>query len=195
MSEELDPVERLVEQFQAGVDTEESFRGIFQLHHFRVEAFFRRKGFSEEESRDLTQETFFRVFKSLSTFRRASSMISWLFGIVQHVYNNELRRRRAEKRDKLEVSLDVPAYDDGPLPLLEPVAGGEDAISRLISRERSQALATALQSLPPQMRMCCRLRYERGLKYQEIATVMGISIETVKAHLHQARKRLTAELR
>jgi RNA polymerase sigma-70 factor (ECF subfamily) len=192
MSEELDPVSRLVEQFQAGVDTEESFRGIFQLHHFRVEAFFRRKGFSEEESRDLTQETFFRVFKSLSTFRRDSSMMFWLFGIMQHVYQNELRRRRAEKRDGLEVSLDMPADDGGPL--REPVADGEDAVSRLIGRERSQALATALQELPEQMRLCCILRYEKGYKYQEIARLMGISIETVKTHLHQGRKRLTAKL-
>jgi DNA-directed RNA polymerase specialized sigma24 family protein len=44
------------------------------------------------------------------------------------------------------------------------------------------------------MRLCCTLRYERGLKYQEIATLMKISIETVKAHLHQARKRLIAIL-
>jgi DNA-directed RNA polymerase specialized sigma24 family protein len=44
------------------------------------------------------------------------------------------------------------------------------------------------------MRRCCLLRYEQGLKYQEIAVVMKISIETVKAHLHQARKRLAAKL-
>jgi DNA-directed RNA polymerase specialized sigma24 family protein len=44
------------------------------------------------------------------------------------------------------------------------------------------------------MRTCCLLRYVRGLKYQEIATVMKISIETVKAHLHQARKRLIEKL-
>jgi DNA-directed RNA polymerase specialized sigma24 family protein len=40
------------------------------------------------------------------------------------------------------------------------------------------------------MRTCCHLRYIEGLKYHEIAAVMKISIETVKAHLHQARKRL-----
>jgi len=44
------------------------------------------------------------------------------------------------------------------------------------------------------MRLCCALRYERGLKYEEIADVMKISIETVKAHLHQGRKRLAARL-
>lgn len=38
------------------------------------------------------------------------------------------------------------------------------------------------------------LRYEQGLKYQEIAAIMGVSLETVKAHLFQARKRLVAKL-
>jgi len=134
MSEELDPVLRLVEQFQSGVDPEESFRGIFQAYHSRVEAYFRRKGFSPEESRDLAQETFFHVFKALPTFRRDSSMMVWLFGVVVNVYRNQIRRRVAEKRDGLEVSIGVPAYEGGPP--LEPAADEEDPVSRLIWRER-----------------------------------------------------------
>ena len=195
MSEELDPVLRLVERFQAGVDPEESFRGIFGLYHSRVEAFFRHKGFSGDESRDLAQETFFRVFRALPTFRGDSSFLVWLFGIVNHVYRNEIRRRKSDKRDATEVSLHTDGSVGAPL---EPAAAGEDPVSGLIARERSQAqaqaLRSALQELPEQMRLCCILRYERGYKYQEIARLMGISIETVKAHLHQGRKRLTAQL-
>ena len=48
--------------------------------------------------------------------------------------------------------------------------------------------------MPDQMRRCCLLRYDKELKYKDIADEMGISIETVKAHLHQARKRLIARL-
>lgn len=191
MSEDLDPVLRLVEQFQAGVDPEESFRGIFQLYHSRVEAFFRRKGFSEEESRDLAQETFFRVFTALPTFRHDSSFLVWLFGIMNHVYRNEIRRRRSEKRDGLEVPIEG-EHDWGPRP--ELVSRDEDPLSGSISRERSQAFRVAVEGLPEQMRACCILRYEEGYKYQEIARLMGISIETVKAHLHQARKRLIEKL-
>jgi len=190
MSEELDPVLRLVERFQAGVDPEECFRGIFGLYHSRVEAFFRHKGFPEDESRDLAQETFFRVFTALPTFRGDSSFLVWLFGIMNHVYRNEIRRRRSDKRDATEVSINT----DGLGAPLEPAAEDEDPVSGLIAREQSQALRSALQELPEQMRLCCILRYERGYKYQEIARLMGISIETVKAHLHQGRKRLTAQL-
>lgn len=192
MSEELDQVERLVRQFQSGLyDPEECFRGIFQLYHSRVEVFFRRKGFSEDNSRDLAQETFIHLFKSLPSFRWQSSFSVWLFGIIKNVSSNEIRRRKSDKRDAPEVSIDTDGYAGAPL---EPAAEDEDLVSRLIAREQSQALRSALQELPEQMRLCCILRYQRGYKYQEIARLMGISIETVKAHLHQGRKRLTAQL-
>jgi len=44
------------------------------------------------------------------------------------------------------------------------------------------------------MRLCCILRYKEGYKYHELSRLMGISIETVKAHLFQARKRLALRL-
>jgi len=173
------------------IDPEESFRGIFQSYFPRVEAFFLRKRFLPEESRDLAQETFLRVFQALPSFRHDSSFPVWLFGIMNHVYMNEIRRRKSDKRDAPEVSLNTDGYVGAPL---EPAAEDEDLISGLIAREQSQALRSALQELPEQMRLCCILRYEKGYKYHEIARLMGISIETVKAHLHQGRKRLTAKL-
>jgi RNA polymerase sigma factor (sigma-70 family) len=176
-------IEALVEQFQAGIDREESFRSIYKLYFPRIDNFFQRKGFSPEESRDLTQETFFRITRTLDSFRGESRFEAWLFSVAWHVYNNEVRRRRTEKRDGLEQSLDFEVSGSQPQPLEEA-----------INKERLQALRAALQGFPDQMRRCCKLRYEDGLKYQEIATVMQISIETVKAHLHQARKRLTEKL-
>lgn len=192
MSEDLDPVQRLVEQIQAGVDPEESFRRVFQLYHPRVEAFFLRKGFSPEETRDLAQETFFRVFKALPSFRHESSFPVWLFGITTNIYWNEIRRRKSDKRVGLEVSVDTSGYEEGPSPELK--AQEKDALGAMISRERRQALQAALRELPGQMRLCCILRYERDYKYQEIAHLMAISIDTVKAHLYQGRKRLRATL-
>jgi RNA polymerase sigma-70 factor, ECF subfamily len=192
MSEERDPVLSLVEQIQSGVDQEENFSKIFLLYHQRVVLFFRRKGFPPDESWDLAQETFLHAFHGLPSFRHRSSFLVWLFGIMENVFRNNVRRRMARKRDVLEVSIDAQRPEGGPL--LELEAGGEDLLSGLISREQSKALRVALEKLPEQMRLCCILRYEKGYKYQEIARLMGVSIETVKSHLHQARKRLSIEL-
>jgi len=192
---EQDPTPYLIEQIQKGVDVEENSRKLFDLHNKKVIGFFRRRGFSEEESRDLTQEVFSRVFNAIDTFRREARFERWLFEIALNLYRNEIRRRRAEKRDALEVSIDETPEDDGnPGSRVELVSKEQSALETIVERERRSALRTAFQKLPAKMRHCCELRYLQGLKYHEIATVMKISIETVKAHLHQARKRLIDEL-
>jgi RNA polymerase sigma-70 factor (ECF subfamily) len=189
MEEDRDPTASLIEQLQSGATQEEIFREVFRLEYTRVHRFFRRKGFSPEESKDLAQETFFQVFKSLPFFRRESRFEAWIFAIVDHVYLNEVRRRKTEKRHAVEESLELENSSERAIP-----APDLDPLGQVIQKEQLGALRSALAGLPEQMRMCCTLRYERGLKYQEIAAIMNISIETVKAHLHQARKRLTAEL-
>jgi RNA polymerase sigma-70 factor (ECF subfamily) len=189
-----DPSLRLIELIQAGINVEESSRKLYDLHYRKVIGFFRKKGFSHEESRDLTQEVFSRVFQAIDSFRRESRFERWLFEIAANAFRNELRRRKAEKRDAVELSIDVPPDDEGAPGAREPVSEERDALEAMIEREGRAKLLAAFQELPPQMRTCCLLRYERGLKYQEIATVMKISIETVKAHLHQARKRLIEKL-
>jgi RNA polymerase sigma-70 factor (ECF subfamily) len=187
----VDDILKLIEEIQAGIRVEESSEKIYRKFRPRVRSFFLNKGFSPQESDDLTQDVFLRVFKSIDTFRRESRFERWLWEITSHIYLNEIRRRRTEKRDARELSLDAATEtEDGPAPALVIPSTDPSPEAEIVRNQRSKALHDALKELPDQMRRCCILRYERGLKYQEIATVMGISIETVKAHLHQARKRL-----
>jgi RNA polymerase sigma-70 factor, ECF subfamily len=189
------PTLDLVDKIQRGIQREENSRRLFELHRPRALAYFKRKGFSPEECKDLTQDLFLRVFKAIDTFRRESSFEWWMFGIADSVYKNELRRRGAEKRDGIEHSLDALVSEENPAgPRLSLAATGPTPEQEVERKEWLARIHAALHAFPPQMRLCCTLRYERGLKYQEIATVMKISIETVKAHLHQARKRLIATL-
>jgi RNA polymerase sigma-70 factor (ECF subfamily) len=192
----MDPILELIEQIQAGIRVEENSEKLFRRFRPGVHSYFLRKGFSSEDSRDLTQDVFLRVFKSIHTFRRESRFERWLWEIAAHIYFNEVRRRRTEKRDGQEKSLDTPGEtDDGAAPSQDLPSPGPSPEDLVVGQEQSAAFRAALQELPAQMRRCCLLRYERGLKYQEIAILMKISIETVKAHLHQARKRLAARLR
>ena len=194
VSPEEDKSRWLILQIQAGVRREESFRRLYELHSARVAGFFRRKGQSQEDSRDLTQEVFFRVSRGIDAFRHESRFERWLLEIARHVFSNHVRSLRTGKRDAQEYSIDeaVDGEDGGVgLQVADP---GPDPLDQVIRRQQRSALREALQELPPQMRTCCALRYERGLKYEEIAGVMKISIETVKAHLHQGRKRLATRL-
>jgi RNA polymerase sigma-70 factor (ECF subfamily) len=198
-----DRVLRLIEQIQAGVQVEDNFAEIFMQFGPAVQSYFERKRFLPEEAKDLTQDVFFRVFRNISTFRRESRFERWLWEIATNAFRNELRRRGAEKRDAIELSADShPSRmqeDDHeeldwsvPSEIPSEMPSGEELI---LLKEQLDIFRSSLQELPAQMRQCCVLRYQEGMKYQEIAREMKISIETVKAHLHQARKRLIAQLK
>jgi RNA polymerase sigma-70 factor (ECF subfamily) len=190
---EDDPILRLVAQIQAGSRLEEGFEELFSRFRPSVRSYFSRKGFSAEDSKELTQDVFVRVFKSIDTFQRKSRFERWLWEIATNIYFNELRRRKTEKRAGIEQSLDLRSEGEAS-PLFEIPDDEPSPEEEVIRRELRGALRNALYALPDQMRRCCILRYEKGRKYQEIAILMKISIETVKAHLHQARKRLVNQL-
>ena len=190
-----DPSLHLVRLIQQGIDREEHSRQLFELHHRRVANFFTRKGFSTEKIPDLTQEVFLRVFKSIDSFRRDSSFEWWLLEIAENVYKNELRWKSADKRYGIEQSLDAPVSEEEDSFSLGDLLASDtpSPLSEAEQRQREERVRAAFRDLPPQMLLAVQLRYEKDLKYQEIADLMGISIETVKAHLFQARKRLTAK--
>jgi RNA polymerase sigma-70 factor, ECF subfamily len=190
-----DPSRRLVELIQAGIEVEANFGRLFKLHERRVRNFFLQRGFSKDEADDLTQDVFFRVFKGIASFRLESGFKTWLFEIADHVYQNELRRRGAGKRKGWETSIETGGQDeDGQPAAYEPPPSEPRALENVLERERAEALSRAIQDLPEQMRTCFLLRYGQGRKYKEIALIRQISIDTVKAHLFQAKKRLKLEL-
>jgi RNA polymerase sigma-70 factor, ECF subfamily len=190
-----DPSQRLVELIQAGIDPEGNFRRLFELHDRRIQSFFLQRRFSVEEARDLTQEVFLRVSRGIDSFRGESRFKTWLFEIADHVYQNELRRRSTGKRKGREISLETggPTEEGEPLPF-EPPPLPPRALDEVIKREQTERLSRAIAELPPKMRTCFQLRYGQGRKYEEIAALMNVSVDTVKAHLHQAKQKLKIEL-
>jgi RNA polymerase sigma-70 factor (ECF subfamily) len=188
-----DRVVLLVERIQAGSDYESSCHEIYQLFRRRVFGFFAARGFSSDECAELTQETFIRVFLGIGRLLSPPRFATWLFEVAANVYRNELRRRGAGKRDAIEESIEDLVQTEAAgradaLPALSSKA--PDPLHETLRRERLESLRTKLEQLPPQMRRCVYLRLYQDLKYREIAALMNISIETVKAHLHQAQKRL-----
>ncbi len=191
-----DPSLPLVELIRKSVDVDANSELLYRMHYRRVRSFFQNKGFSAEDARDLTQDVFFRVFKGLGKFRGESRFLTWLFEIADHIYQNEIRRKKTGKRRGWEISLDTGGKsEDGEEPApFEPPPSPPKAMENMLEQERAERLSRAIKELPEQMRACFLLRYGQGLKYKEIAAIMKISIDTVKAHLHQAKKRLKLEL-
>ncbi len=179
------------------IDLENQFRHVFETWLEPVLRLFVRRGVPREVARDLTQETFLRVYRSFGRFRGEASLRTWIFHIAGNVWRNEVRRLRAEKREGWEVSLQGLAESGPAIPAdrrFEGWGGAPGALDEILADEKKKHLYTALENLPARMRRCVLLRIHGNLKYREIAVLMGTSIETVKSQLSQAQDRLEREL-
>lgn len=193
-SPDLDTVE-LIREIKQGLNVEANFRRLFEQHHARILRFFRRKGFDPEDCRDLTQETFISVYKGLSTLRQEEQFESWLFAIAHNVWCSLIETRTAQKRSVALLSLDGESESGDRPPLAARLTDGSpDPLTIALDKEKLEKLREALQHLPQQMRRCAQLSVVHQLTYLEVAALMGISVNTVKAHLHQARKALREKL-
>jgi len=174
---------------------EKQFRQVFERYYRPIHHFFGRRGFDPEECRDLTQETFLRVYRGMGSFRGEAGVKTWLFTIAANIYRNEIRDRHAEKRSGDEVSLEESLEQGRPIfHRIPSTPRTMDPLSRVLSKERSRLLRNGVAGLPPRMRHCVRLRLDRGLKYREIASLLEVTEDTVKAQLFQARQKLRGAL-
>jgi RNA polymerase sigma-70 factor (ECF subfamily) len=180
-----------------GSGYDDKFKEVFLRFYQPVLYYFRSYRFSEEEGHELTQETFLRVYKGWQRFRGESELGTWILQIARNIALNEIRSRATLKRDAQEVSLDEDWVADeggGASGCIRERRNCGNPLEEALAAERRRILRSAVDDLPGQMRRCVLLRIDRELKYREIAELLQISIDTVKAHLFQARQHLKDKL-
>ena len=146
---------------------------------------------SPEEARDLYQEAFLKVYRSLRHFRLEARFSTWLYRVVMNVCLDYLRRRNTRK----EVGA-PPANDGGPeffqtVPDDRPTLDPERATH---SREIARRIQVALGRLNPRERMVFELKHYQGLKLRVIGEMCKTSEQTVKNCLFRATQKLRTEL-
>lgn len=197
MSQQGEPIEPIVQRLRDGAGREESFRTLFERFYWPLFRFFEHRGFSREECQDLIQETFFRVYRGIGTFRGDARWEHWLFRIAANTASKALRHQTAAKRSGREVPCVADEMGDSPPSAAGGCPRGADApvpLRELLGKEMRELLTQAVDGLPAQMRRCVRLRVFQELDYDEIAAVLEIAPATVKVQLFKARKRLQLEL-
>ena len=193
---EADDVVRAVREFQRGVDREKNFELLFRRFRPRIERFLASRVFSPEERLDLTQAIFLRIYKGLEGYRGEGSLEGWVLHIAFNVYRSWRDRqpggRQAVPEIPFEDSSGVPE-PEAAAPFSSPSATASP-LERIVLQERLEALREAIGELAPKQRLCMELHIYQERTMQEIAAALRISPETVKAHLFQARQRLSDKL-
>ena len=146
---------------------------------------------SSEEARDLYQEAFLKVYRSLRHFRQEARFSTWLYRVVMNVCLDHLRRKNSRKE------VVTPAAEDGALEFFETVPDDRptrDPERATRSREIGLRIQTALERLNPRERMVFELKHYQGLKLRTIGELCKTSEQTVKNCLFRATQKLRGEL-
>ena len=147
---------------------------------------------STEDARDVYQEAFLRVYRSLDSFRFDCSFHTWLYRIVTNICLDRLRKRKVRKEESAVVET-----SDGPVDRMEAVqeeAAHANPERTFWNRELKQRMETALQELTPRERMVFELRHYQGLRLRNIGDVLGTTEEAAKNCLFRATRKMRAVL-
>ena len=161
----------------AGREVNPVWEQIVDAHSARVFRLAYRLTGNAHDAEDLTQETFVRVFRSLSSYE-PGSFEGWLHRITTNLFLDQVRRRRRIRFD----SFGDAEYGAEP-GLASPERGFEHA-------NLDHDVQHALDGLPPEFRAAVVLRDMEGLSYSEIAVTLGIKLGTVRSRIHRGRAEL-----
>lgn len=137
----------------------------------------------EAYAEDICQETFYKAFKSLKTFRDEEATFStWLYTIARNTALSELRKTK-----HIEVSLEDAVSNPQVSSMLLPE-------QELLKNEKVQKVRDAINNLPEKQRSALILREYEQLDYKEIAQILESTVSSVKSLLFRARNSIKDQL-
>ncbi len=183
---------RLVERTLAGDD--HAFELLVLKYQRRIQRLIARMVRDTDLVEDIAQETFIRAYRALHQFRGDAQFYTWLYRIAVNTAKKTLLDL---KHDPLltEAALRRDGDDDETFqPGNEPMAE-ETPETLLAARDIAQAVQSALDALPEDLRQAVTLREIEGLSYEDIAAVMACPIGTVRSRIFRAREAISARVR
>ena len=173
-----------------------NFEQLYAQYQFQIHCYLTRF-IGAKEAEDLTQEVFIKAGKSLIKFRNESQVLTWLYRIA----TNAAIDRTREPSFRREIAVDqLKCGDSGDAIHAFVDADSNLAKSRPSLEEKSlrnatnQCIRGIIDKLPENYRVPVILSELEGLPNQEIAEILGLSLEMVKARLHRGKARLRKEL-
>lgn len=176
----------LMLQIQATGD-HELFRELIERHQTAVIGTVAKMLGSNNQAEDLAQQVFLRLWKSRERYKPTAKFTTFLYTITRNLVFNESRRKSRRK----ESSLDAQKED---FALEIPANPNQQPDNEQLMTELGEAIDQAIAELPEKQRMAVILRRYQNLPYEEIATVLDLTVSAVKSQLFRARTTLRESL-
>ncbi len=176
-------------------DSESEFEKIYDAFQPKLHRYLARL-VGEDEAEDLTQEVFIKVSLALKYFRGESQLSTWIYRIATNAALDRLRSpsfqwitQNGLSDDSIEAGEaevdDRDAWTGEKKPLVE---------RQLVRKEMNECIQSHIERLPENYRTVLALSEWQGLRNNEIAEALGITLDTVKIRLHRGKEKLKEEL-
>lgn len=140
---------------------------------------------NREDAEDLTQEVFFKVYRSLHQFEGRSSFKTWIYRVAMNTCQNEIRRRgRRPKEAETEMET-----------IAEIIPSGQSVEKVYQDQYKREVLAEALASLDPGVSEILYMKDMEERPYNEIADMLDIGVSAAKMRVQRARLALQVQYR
>jgi len=140
---------------------------------------------SYQESQDLTQDVFVKLYHALPKYEIGKNFSAWLLTLAKNHLIDEYRRTKWEKRNRDD-------FDDH---LRTAPSETDDPETSLLRTERQKLLWEGMNRLPREIRMAVILKEIQGKSYEETAEITEVPVGTVKSRVNRGRLQLARILR
>lgn len=176
----VDPLYTEKDLLQAVVQGDkDAFTRLFNNYRDKIYSISYELTGSSAIAEEIVQDVFLKIWLKRSALSDVTHFSAYLFTSTRNFVFTALKRIALRREVETNASQGAPAFYD-------------DSENRLLQKEYTAVLASAIQRLPPQQRQVYQLAREQGCKREEIATRLNLSPETVKSHLAQALRSIRA---
>ena len=178
--------EDLIERFQNG--DLYAFDLIVKRYKNQLLNFIYRFLGNTEESEDLVQETFLRVYRNRTAYKKVAKFSTWIYTIAGNLAKTELRKRKRRRF----FSISELGYNEKDYDISDDAYNPERDVD---SRMKEEIIHQQIMALSPKFRQVILLRDVQQLSYEEISKIVNIPLGTVKSRVNRGRLKLQEKLR
>lgn len=168
---------QIIQEFRITTTRNKAFNALIEKYQQRIYWHVRKIIIDHDDTDDVVQDVFIKVFKNLEGFREASQLYTWMYRIATNEALTFLKKRQRkqawaidEVNNDLENKLTSGSYIDGD--------------------EIQMKLQKAILTLPEKQRLVFNMKYFDDMKYEEISEAIGTSVGGLKANYHLAVKKI-----
>ncbi len=173
---------------RVALDDEDAFRTLVEKHQHAVVGTVAKMTNNSSESEDIAQQVFIRLWKSSKRYKPTAKFTTFLFTITRNLVFNATRKKSRRKEHSLE------EQEDDWHRTVEDTTPASRPDESLVNAELQKNVDHAIAQLPEKQRLAIILRRYEKMPYDEIASVLELSIPAVKSQLFRARGALREAL-